>query len=105
MKRKIVITRWDTAETLRDEKDYAGYLAEAFEDGDPAIIRAAMADVARARNMSALAREMGISVRGLYKALSEDGNPEFGTIQKFLNAVGVQITVVPKAEARARMAA
>lgn len=93
--KKITVSRWDTAETLLNESDYAGYLAAAFEDGDPSIVRQAMANVARARNMSALARDMGISARGLYKALSQDGNPEFWTIQRFLNAIGAKMTIVP----------
>ena len=95
MKQKIIVSRWDTAETLRNEDDYAEYLAAAFEDGDPAMVRKAMANVARARNMSAIAREMGISPRGLYKMLSENGNPEFSSVQKFLHAVGVRMSVVP----------
>ena len=96
MKRKVTVTKWDVVETLHNEEDYAGYLAAAFEDGDPRIIRSAIADVARARNMAALARDMGITTRGLYKTLSEDGNPEFSTIQKFLSAVGLKMTVVPE---------
>ena len=94
MKKKIEVTPWDTSEILHTEEDCAGYLAAAFEDGDPAIIRAAMADVAKARNMTQLAKEMGISRRGLYKMLYSEGNPEFLTIQKFIAAVNAKLTVV-----------
>jgi probable addiction module antidote protein len=97
MSKKIKITKWDAAEYLHNENDYAGYLAAAFEDGDPAIIRSAMADVARARNMAAIASDMGISTRWLYKMLSEDGNPEFANVQKFLRAIGVRMSIVPAA--------
>ncbi|MDR1338033.1 MAG: putative addiction module antidote protein [Rickettsiales bacterium] len=98
MKKKITVRKWDAAEHLHNENDYAAYLAAAFEDGDPVIIRSVMADVARARNMSAIARDMGISTRGLYKMLSENGNPEFSTVQKFLHAIGVRISVIPAQE-------
>jgi probable addiction module antidote protein len=98
MKNKITVSKWDAAEILHDENDYAGYLAAAFEDGDPAVIRSAMSDVARARNMSAIARDMGMTNRGLYKMLSENGNPEFSSIQKFLKAVGVRISIIPDAD-------
>jgi probable addiction module antidote protein len=97
MKSKIKLTKWDTAETLETERDISGYLAEAFQDGDPAIVRAAMANVARSRNMAAIARDMGISTRGLYKMLSENGNPEFSSVQKFLHAIGVRMSIVPAA--------
>ncbi|MCL2331493.1 MAG: putative addiction module antidote protein [Proteobacteria bacterium] len=97
MKKKITVSKWDVAEILHNESDYAGYLAAAFEDGDPAIIRKAMANVARAQNMSAIARNMGISARGLYKMLAEGGNPEFSSVQKFLGAIGVRMSIVPAA--------
>jgi probable addiction module antidote protein len=88
------LTLWDTSETLTSPEIISEYLAAAFEDGDPALIRIAMANVAKAYNMTKLADKMGISRRGLYKALSPDGNPEFWTIQKFLTAVGAKLTVV-----------
>ena len=91
---KVKVTPWDTSETLETQDDISGYLAEAFEDGDPELIRIAMANVAKARNMTQLAADMGISRRGLYKVLSENSNPEFSTVQKFLNAVGAKLTVV-----------
>jgi len=91
---KVTVTPWDTSETLHTEEDCAGYLAAAFEDGDPALIRVAMENVAKARNMTALAHDMGISRRGLYKMFSPDGNPEFSTVQKFLSAIGVKMTII-----------
>jgi len=96
MKKKITVGKWDAVEILHDENDYAGYLAAAFEDGDPAIVRGAMADVARARNMAQLSKAAGISRAGLYKALSLDGNPEYSTLQKIVDALGMRLTVVPK---------
>jgi probable addiction module antidote protein len=91
---KEKISAWDTSETLRTQDEISGYLAAAFEDGDPALIRVAMANVAKAHNMTQLASDMGISRRGLYKMFSPGGNPEFWTIQKFISAVGAKLTVV-----------
>ena len=72
-------TKWDPAEYLRTKEDVRLYLeACADEDpGDGSVIRAALNNIARAQNMSKLAREIGITREGLYKALSENGNPSF----------------------------
>ena len=91
---KIKITPWNTAETLVSPEDISGYLAAAFDEGDPALIRIALANVAKARNMTQLAADMGISRSGLRKALSPEGNPKFWTIQKFISAVGAKLTIV-----------
>ena len=90
---KEKITPWDTSETLTSPGIIKGYLAAAFEDGDPELIRVAMANVAKARNMTQLASDMGISRRGLYQALSPDGNPAFLTVKKFVDAIGAKLTV------------
>jgi probable addiction module antidote protein len=90
---KEKVTLWDTSETLTTPEEINGYLAAAFEDGDPELIRVAMANVAKARNMTQLASDMGVSRRGLYQALSPDGNPAFSTIQKFIDAIGAKLTV------------
>jgi probable addiction module antidote protein len=62
---------------------------------DPAFIAAALGDVARARGMMQLAKETGLTREGLYKALSKDGNPNFGTVLKVLHALGLKITLQP----------
>ncbi|TWH63804.1 putative addiction module antidote protein [Azomonas agilis] len=58
-----------------------------MEEGDPALIAAALGDVARARNMSQLARDTGMMREGLYKALSGEGNPSFATVMKVAHAM------------------
>ena len=70
-----IFTRWDVADHLRTEEDARFYLEAAFEEdlGDGRLIRAALSDIARGRNMSELAREIGMTREGLYKALSEAG--------------------------------
>lgn len=85
-------SHYDTADHLRTEEEIALYLEAAMEDGDPALITAALGDVARARNMSQLARDTGMTREGLYKALSGEGNPSFATIMKVAHALGLKLT-------------
>ena len=86
-------TRWEVGEHLRTREDMRLYLeACANEDpGDGRLIRAALNDIARAQNMSHLAREIGMSREGLYKALSEKGNPTFATVLQITRALGMRL--------------
>jgi len=63
----------DVSNYLKDEADIAAYLQVATEDGDPALLAAALADIARARGMTQLARDTGLSRESLYKGLSGEG--------------------------------
>lgn len=91
----IKTTRWDSAEFLKTEEDIQLYLEASIEeaDDDPACIVHALGVIARARNMSRLARDAGLTREGLYKALSPDGNPAFSTVAKVAKALGLRITV------------
>ncbi|MCI6681917.1 MAG: putative addiction module antidote protein [Parafannyhessea umbonata] len=86
---------YDAAEFLETDEDVAAYLNAVLEDGDPALLSAALGDIARARGMTRLARETGITRDGLYKALSPTGNPSFVTVQKVIRALGCKIDVKP----------
>jgi probable addiction module antidote protein len=83
----------DTAEHLKTDEDVALYIEAVLEDGDPALIRDAIGIVARARGMSQIAREAGLSRESLYKALSQSGNPSFETVRAVLQALGLQLSV------------
>jgi probable addiction module antidote protein len=87
-------TTWDSAEYLKTNRDMAAYLTAALEDGDPALLNVALGNVARAKGMTQLAEETGITRDGLYKALSPSGNPSFSTIQKVINALDMRLEVV-----------
>lgn len=91
-------TSWDAADYLETEADIAAYLNAAFEDGDTSVIAAALGDVARAKGMTQLAKETGITRDGLYKALSPTGNPSFDTVQKILRALGLRLDVATSAQ-------
>jgi probable addiction module antidote protein len=82
---------WDAAEHLETEEDMAAYLEAALEDGDPALVAAALGDIARAKGMSEIARETGLGRESLYKALSPEGNPEFATVLKVVRALGLRL--------------
>ncbi len=82
---------WDVAEHLEGAEDMAAYLEAALEDGDPALVAAALGDIARAKGMTQLARDTGLGRESLYKALSPDGNPEFATVLKVVRALGLRL--------------
>ncbi len=91
----VKTTRWDSAEHLKTDEDMQLYLEACIEEAsdDPAFIVHALGGIARARNMSKLARDTGLTREGLYKALSPEGNPTFSTVAKVARALGLQITV------------
>lgn len=85
--------KWDTAEFLENDEDIVAYLNAALEDGDSALIAAALGNIARARGMTQLAKDTGISRDGLYKALSPSDNPSFDTVRKVTKALGLKLDV------------
>ncbi len=88
---------WDPADHLRTDEEMAAYLEAALEEGDPALVAAALGDIARAKRMTQVAREAGLGRESLYKALSPTGNPEFATILKVVAALGRQLHATPAA--------
>ena len=94
MEQAMIETRpWDVVEHLETEEDMTAYLDAALEDGDTAVVMAALGDIARAKGMAQLARDTGLGRESLYKALSTTGNPEFATILKVVRALGLQFHV------------
>lgn len=92
------LASYDSADYLKSEKEIAAYLEEAMREGsdDPAYIAHTLGVVARARGMVKLAQETGISRVGLYKALSEDGNPSLDTVVKVAKAMGLKLAFKPE---------
>lgn len=84
---------YDTVDYLTDREAAAAYLEAAVDEAgdDPAFIAQALGVIARSGNVSELARQIGMSREGLYKALSADGNPSFATIVKVAGALGLQL--------------
>ena len=90
---KTKTTPFDIAEHLRTPKEMAAFLAATFEEsgGDAAAIAKALGHIARARGMSQVARDAGLSRESLYKALSGDRNPDFQTVLKVVRALGMKL--------------
>jgi probable addiction module antidote protein len=92
-------SRYDAADYLKSEEDMVAYLEACLEEGgeNPALLAAALGDIARAHGMAELAAKTGLTREGLYKALSKNGNPTFATVMKVMRALGM--TLEPKVAA------
>lgn len=82
---------WDAAEHLETSEDMVAYLEAALEQGDPKLVAAVLGDIARAKGMTEVAQEAGLGRESLYKALSPSGNPEFGTVLRVVQALGLRL--------------
>jgi probable addiction module antidote protein len=85
---------FDPTRYLGSDEAIAGFLEDAFETGDAAHITHAFGIVARARGMTQIAKDAGLSRESLYRALGENGNPEFSTVLKVAKALGLRLAVV-----------
>ena len=93
---KVVRTRrWDPAAYLETEAERIAYLEAALEDGDPAVVAAALGDIARAAGMTTVARDAGLGRESLYKALTPGAKPRYDQILKLLRALGVKLSASP----------
>lgn len=86
---------FDAAKYLTSDEAIAEYLKDCADSNDPAVMVVALGNVARARSMSMLARDTGMTREGLYKSLSPTGNPSFATINKVAGALGFHLTFEP----------
>ena len=91
----LKLNKWDVLDHLKTEEDMRLYLEACFEEAgnDPAFIAKALGDIAKARSMTQLAKDIGLGRESLYKALSGVGNPSFGTILKVIKALGLKLHV------------
>lgn len=89
------LPNFDPAEQLKDEEDVATYLTIVMEENNPALLAAALGDIARARGMSEIAKSSGITREALYKALRPNSRPRFDTISRVCTALGVRLEVKP----------
>ena len=96
MATKTKLTQWDAADYLDTAEDVALYLDAALAENDPALVAAALGDIARSKGMSAIARETGLSRESLYRSLSPNGNPELGTILKVAESLGIRFRALAR---------
>lgn len=85
-------TVWDASEYLDSPEAIASYFEAVFEDGDPALIAAALGDVARAMGMTEIASKAGVTREALYKALSPTGDPRLSTFLGVMKALGIKLS-------------
>jgi probable addiction module antidote protein len=101
---KVKATRFDAAELLKTPEECAYFLTDALGTKDPAQIAHALGTLARAKGMREVAKKTGLSREGLYKILSDKGNPEIATILRVLQVLGVELVAQP-AKAKRKSAA
>lgn len=89
------LASFDSAEFVRNDEEAILFLQDAMESNDPAIIKAAMGTILRARGMVKLAKASGVSRPTLYAAFSESGNPTLSTLLPVMKELGLQLTVKP----------
>ena len=85
------LPEFDIVEHLKTDEDIANYLTAVLEDNDPALLAAALGDIARARGMTEMARASGLTREALYKALRPSAQPRFDTIARVCKALGVKL--------------
>lgn len=88
-------SKFDAADYLKTPDQIAAYLTEALETGDTSFVCTAIDTIARAKGMSSIARETGLGRESLYKSLSGNTKPEFDTIAKVINSLGVKLVARP----------
>jgi probable addiction module antidote protein len=95
--KKTITTPYDVAEHLRTPKEMAAYLDACIEEshGDAAFIARALGDIARAKGMTQVAKDSGLTRESLYKSLSGERCPGFDTILKVISALGLSLHAVP----------
>lgn len=99
-KRRPRVSSYDSAAFLSTPELRQAYVEEALATRDPAFIATALGTVARAQGMADVARKSGLTRESLYKALSEKGNPAFATVLRVMDAMGLHLSVMPRAGQR-----
>jgi probable addiction module antidote protein len=94
-KNRLGIAPFDASEYLDNEEVIAEYLAAALEDRNPDVFLHAVADVAKARGVSKVAKDAGLGRESLYKALAPGAKIRYDTVRKLLDSLGVRLTVIP----------
>jgi len=95
IKRTADLPDFDITEYLEDDQAIAEYLTIVLEDDDPALLAAALGDIARARGMTEIAKASGLTREALYRALRENAQPRFDTINRVCHALGVKLVAQP----------
>jgi probable addiction module antidote protein len=93
---KITFSDWDPAEVIDTKEDVIAFLEVALEENDPDFLLRTIGHIARSKGMTQIARELGVTRKGLYKSLAPDGNPSFKTVYKLLDILGLRMKLEKK---------
>ncbi len=96
---KITVSDWNLVDEIETREDVIGILEAALEENDIEFLFKVIGDIARSKGMALIARELNLNRESLYRSLSQDGNPSFGTIVKVLDNLGFQLSVRQKVSA------
>jgi probable addiction module antidote protein len=95
-KKKVTFAEYDTAEVIETKEDIIAFLEGAMVENDPEYLLKIIGDISRSKGMTQVARELGVTRKGLYKSLAPDGNPSFKTVFKLLDLLGLRVRLEPK---------
>jgi probable addiction module antidote protein len=93
---KITFSDWVPAEVIDTKEDVIAFLEVALEENDPDFLLRTIGHIARSKGMTQIARELGVTRKGLYKSLAPDGNPSFKTVYKLLDILGLRMKLEKK---------
>ncbi|MCL1993026.1 MAG: putative addiction module antidote protein [Spirochaetes bacterium] len=93
---KVAFKKWDPAEIIETKETAIVFLQCALEENDPECLLKTVGDICRSKGMTQIARELGVTRKGLYKSLAPDGNPSFKTVFRLLDLLGLSIKLEPK---------
>jgi probable addiction module antidote protein len=96
---KITFSKWDAAEIIETKEDVVAFLEAALGENDPDFLLSVIGDIARSKGMTQIARELGVTRKGLYKSLAPDGNPSFKTVFKLMDILGLRLKMELKKSA------
>ncbi len=89
------IAPFQASDYLDSEETIAAYINAVLEEDDPALLLAAISDVAKARGMARVAQDAGLGRESLYKALAPNAKPRYDTVLRLLHALGIKLTASP----------
>lgn len=92
-KQDLEITRFDVVEHLKTDEDMAGYLEACLEEGGPELFLLGLGDVIKAKGIAQLAKDTGLSREGLYKTFAPGRHPQFDTVWKITQALGLTVSI------------
>jgi len=96
---KVTISDWNLSDEINTKEDVAGILEAALEENDIEFLLEVIGDIARSKGMAQIAKELNLNREGLYRSLSQEGNPSFCTVAKVLDNLGFQLSVKQKVPA------